>query len=90
VPNCYPECLPLFSELDGDQASELYYATINGPETNDEFDVVQQRCQLRQMNVGDWLLWDNMGSYTLNNAESLDDEPCATPQIYYFSKDSDW
>lgn len=87
VPNCFPQCLPLFSELDD---SQLFHGSIHGPAINDEFDVVQKQCQLRQMNVGDWLLWNNMGMYTMNNSDSLDDEPCAAPQVYYFSKDSDW
>jgi diaminopimelate decarboxylase len=89
VPNCNPECLPLFAELEEDQSPDLFYGRIHGP-TNDELDVVQKQCQFKQMNAGDWLLWSNMGAYSMNNAESLDDEPCAAPQVYYFSKDSEW
>ena len=85
VPNCYPECLPLFE----DETSELFYGRIHGPSINDEFDVVQEQCQLRQLMPGEWLLWDNMGSYSIKNADSLD-EPCTNPQVYYFSNDSEW
>jgi ornithine decarboxylase len=85
--NCEPKCLPLFADMSN---TELFYGAVHGP-LNDAFDVVQKQCQLRQMAVGDWLVWQNMGSYTMNNCDSLDaEDACDVPEVYYFSKENDW
>ena len=89
MPNCEPKCLPLFGDMNN-EGDKLFYGSVLGP-LNDEFDVVQKQCRLTEMHVGDWLFWPNMGSYTMNNCDSLDiDDPCTAPEIYYFSKENDW
>lgn len=90
MPNCEPKCHPLFEDSIDDNQSQLFYGAIQGPQNDDEFDVVQKQCRFRQMNVNDWLVWPSMGSYSMGNCESLDDEPCSSPEIYYFSNKNNW
>jgi ornithine decarboxylase len=42
---------------------ETYASTVFGP-TLDSLDTVVTGYQLPEMNVGDWLLFDDMGAYT--------------------------
>jgi ornithine decarboxylase len=89
MPNCEPKCLPLFADSNT-ESDQLFYGSVNGP-LNDEFDVVQKQFQLRQMTIGEWLIWPNMGAYSMNNCDSLDaDDICTVPEIYYYSKENDW
>jgi ornithine decarboxylase len=83
VANCEPQCAPLFASDADNHNSEHFYGSICGP-TRDEFDVVQQMCRFRQMEPGDWLLWTNMGAYSMNSCGSLD-ETSETPVVYYFA-----
>eukprot|EP00957_Ditylum_brightwellii_P087489 6659825-Ditylum_brightwellii.AAC.1 len=46
---------------------ELYHSTVHGP-SGEVFDVVCPDCQLPGLNVGDWLIFDRMGAYTLSIA----------------------
>lgn len=43
----------------------IYDTTVYGPSGND-FDIVCLNCMLPILNVGDWLLFDRMGAYTLS------------------------
>ena len=45
----------------------LYESTIFGP-SGESFDVVCKSCQLPEMKIGDWLIFDRMGAYTLSIA----------------------
>jgi ornithine decarboxylase len=89
VANCNPECSPLFDHEREEHTSEHFYGSVLGP-TSDEFDVVQSLCRFRQLCVGDWLLWANMGAYTMNNRADLGDCDKPTPVIYYFADESEW
>jgi len=89
MPNCEPKCLPLFADMTNGN-EQLSYGKIVGP-TADEFDVVQDQCQLKQMDIGSWLIWQNMGAYTMNNCASLDDDDsCDAPEIHYFANEHEW
>lgn len=43
----------------------LYDSTVHGP-SGEDFDIVCLNCMLPLLNVGDWLLFDRMGAYTLS------------------------
>ncbi|CAD5206955.1 unnamed protein product [Bursaphelenchus okinawaensis] len=83
--NSTPECHPLFETLDKD----MYCTSVMGP-TTDEFDRIMPTCQLRQLAIGDWLLWSNMGAYSLGNNASLDSELCEQLPIYYVKDKTYW
>ncbi|KAI1732977.1 ornithine decarboxylase [Ditylenchus destructor] len=72
------------------RAVKFLGGSVAGP-TFDDMDVVQQLCQFRPMDEGDWLLWQNMGAYTMNNKASLDDEEenCG-PVAFYFVSQNAW
>jgi diaminopimelate decarboxylase len=48
----------------------LYASTIWGP-THDAMDVVHSKVYLPELNIGDWLVYENMGVYTLATASTL-------------------
>ncbi|KAI9597393.1 ornithine decarboxylase [Syncephalis fuscata] len=48
----------------------LYASTVWGP-TCDSTDIVHKAVLLPELNIGDWLAYDNMGAYTLAAASSL-------------------
>lgn len=74
---------------ESDAHEQRFFTSVLGP-TTDDFDVVQPMCRLRQLSVGDWLLWANMGAYSLNNRGSLGDVDKPTPAVYYFASESEW
>jgi ornithine decarboxylase len=45
----------------------LHLSSIFGPSC-DELDCITGRCLLPQLDVGDWLLFSNMGAYTMNTS----------------------
>ncbi|KAI1717446.1 pyridoxal-dependent decarboxylase, pyridoxal binding domain-containing protein [Ditylenchus destructor] len=85
-----PECRPLFDHYLDEYKSEHVYGSVVGP-TFDDMDVVQQLCRFRPMDEGDWLIWQNMGAYTMNNKASLDDEEeNRGPVVFYFASQKAW
>ena len=89
VPNCNPECIPLF-ENEADHSSSLqFYGNVIGPSL-DEYDIAQSMCHLRQMNVGEWLTWPSMGAYSRNNRASLGDVDIPSPAVYYYCNTDDY
>jgi diaminopimelate decarboxylase len=82
--NCEPKCRPLFTDSDD---TKVFYGTVQGPH-NDSFDVIQKQCLFRKCEVGEYLFWPDMGSYSTNNCASLDGEPCFSPEIYYFIEEN--
>lgn len=82
-----PCCRPL---VDVDEDVNSYtYATILGPTLN-SIDVVQSIARLPQMEVGEWLLWKDMGAYTLGNRETLGESGAHSPTVYYFVGNERW
>jgi len=47
---------------------QLYLSRVVGPSGDDIEDVVCESCLLPELNVGDWLVFDRMGAYTLSIA----------------------
>lgn len=96
VANCNPKCAPLFAavvDVDyvGGGDDDDFYGSILGPYHDVGFDTVQEQCRFRQMHAGEWLFWDNLGAYSMDNCESLDDDDdCDTPAVYYFANERDW
>lgn len=75
--------------------SEHVYGSVHGPTMDQQFDVLQSLCRFRPLRVGEWLIWANMGAYTLNNRGNLDgnssdDDATNSPNIFYFSSHDDW
>jgi len=87
--NIEPKCIPLFEHEADNSSSQQYYGNVIGPSL-DEFDIAQSLCHLRQMFVGDWLMWPKMGAYSSNNRASLGDVDIPDPQTYYYCKSDDW
>jgi diaminopimelate decarboxylase len=85
------ECRPLFAhELDFLPSAHTY-GSILGPTLADEFDVVQSIVHFRQLSVGDWLIWNNLGAYSLNGHASLGEgDDRHFPIIFYFSSQTNW
>jgi len=46
---------------------DLYESVVHGP-SGEKFDLVCKSCKLPKMQVGDWLIFDRMGAYTLSIA----------------------
>jgi len=91
--NCNPQCAPLFDNYLDHYTSEHVYGSVMGPTADERFDVLQATCRFRPLRVGEWLMWANMGAYTLNNCADLEDDDSAAdeaPAIFYFSSQSDW
>ena len=61
-----PIPLLIASEKTG-PCNELYPSNIIGP-SGDAEDVVSADCMLPKLNVGDWLIFDRMGAYTMSIA----------------------
>lgn len=54
--------------LDNTRSDEdLYDSVVHGP-SGEKFDLVCKSCKLPKLQVGDWLIFDRMGAYTLSIA----------------------
>jgi len=49
------------------QSQVLYPSTVHGP-SGESFDIVCQECHLPALKIGDWLIFDRMGAYTISIA----------------------
>jgi len=67
-----------FKEIDGDVPRQL--TTFFGP-TCDSLDVVAKRIQFPDMNIGDWVYFNDMGAYTLTAASNFNG--FESPSVYY-------
>lgn len=85
--HCEPHCRPLL-EFD-ETLSASTYAAILGP-TLSHGDVVQPVARLPQMQIGEWLLWDDMGAYSMGNRETFGEEGSPPPTVYYFVGNERW
>lgn len=64
-----------------------YPSSLCGPSL-DDLDQVVERCLLPELSVGDWLLFSNMGAYSLEESICLSDSHQLP--IYYTVSTSDW
>lgn len=81
--NCKPMCRPLVDHATPD--IQIHAATVLGPNLDGK-DVAQPLVHLRQLSIGEWLLWDNMGAYTI---PIPDDEITQLP-VYYYDQKENW
>lgn len=65
----------------------LFASTLLGP-SYDELDIIVDHCLLPELNVGDWLVFDNMGSGTVSEQSAFTD--FERPSLYNFMSFSDW
>uniref|UniRef100_A0A4W2FAC0 Ornithine decarboxylase n=1 Tax=Bos indicus x Bos taurus TaxID=30522 RepID=A0A4W2FAC0_BOBOX len=70
------------------KSDEKYYSSsIWGP-TCDGLDRIVERCNLPEMHVGDWMLFENMGDYTVAAASTFNG--FQRPTIYYVMSGPTW
>uniref|UniRef100_A0A8R1EWX8 Orn_DAP_Arg_deC domain-containing protein n=1 Tax=Caenorhabditis japonica TaxID=281687 RepID=A0A8R1EWX8_CAEJA len=77
-----PLCKPL-DVLDEEDQQQLHFGTILGPSL-DQTDVAQRIMRCRQLRVGEWLVWEQMGAFTI----PVDSEHPVPPVYYYSGKES--
>uniref|UniRef100_A0A2K5QV27 Orn/DAP/Arg decarboxylase 2 C-terminal domain-containing protein n=1 Tax=Cebus imitator TaxID=2715852 RepID=A0A2K5QV27_CEBIM len=65
----------------------LFTSSLWGPFC-DELDQIVESCLLPELNVGDWLIFDNMGADSFHEPSAFND--FQRPAIYYMMSFSDW
>lgn len=75
---------PLCKPLEDDPEEQLHFGTILGP-TLDRTDVAQRLMKSRQLRIGEWLVWEQMGAFTI----PVDSEH-PVPPVYYYSGKECW
>ncbi|NP_001278679.1 antizyme inhibitor 1 isoform 2 [Tupaia chinensis] len=65
----------------------LFTSSLWGPSC-DELDQIVESCLLPELNVGDWLIFDNMGADSFHEPSAFND--FQKPAIYYMMSFSDW
>lgn len=66
------------------ESNEKYTSSIWGP-TCDGLDCINSSIQIPKLNIGDWILWKNMGAYTISAAVQFNGLPFGKP-LYFMSK----
>ncbi|UMM40873.1 hypothetical protein L5515_017377 [Caenorhabditis briggsae] len=77
-----PQCKPLNEEEAFNESNQLYIGTVLGPNL-DGIDVAQRYTRCRELRVGEWLVWENMGAFTI----PADAEHHVPPVFYYSGKE---
>ncbi|KAM8966545.1 LOW QUALITY PROTEIN: antizyme inhibitor 1 [Pelodytes ibericus] len=70
-----------------EQDEPLFASSLLGP-SYDELDVIVDQCVLPELDVGDWIVFENMGSGTMNDQSVFTD--FGKPSLYNFISFSDW
>ncbi|OCT77066.1 hypothetical protein XELAEV_18032261mg [Xenopus laevis] len=65
----------------------LFASSLLGP-SYDELDVIVEHCLLPELEVGDWIVFDNMGCGSVNETSPFTDFD--KPSLYNFMTFSDW
>uniref|UniRef100_A0A1I7TK95 Orn_Arg_deC_N domain-containing protein n=1 Tax=Caenorhabditis tropicalis TaxID=1561998 RepID=A0A1I7TK95_9PELO len=79
-----PLCKPLNLDDEFENEHQLHFGTILGP-TLDQTDVAQRIMKSRQLRIGEWLVWEQMGAFTI----PVDSEH-PVPPVYYYSGKECW
>jgi len=65
----------------------LHWSCVWGP-TCDSIDLILERCRLPDLEVGDWIIFENMGAYTRAAASPFNGfQP---PAVQYIVSEADW
>ncbi|KAL0984929.1 hypothetical protein UPYG_G00150590 [Umbra pygmaea] len=65
----------------------VFASSLWGP-SGDELDLVLDHCLLPELSVGDWLIFNNAGAYSLGPSSTFTDTP--SPTVYYTIAARDW
>ncbi|CAI9603775.1 unnamed protein product, partial [Staurois parvus] len=65
----------------------LYSSSIWGP-TCDGLDRIVEQCDLPELQVGDWILFENMGAYTVSASSTFNG--FQRPTLYYVMSRAHW
>jgi ornithine decarboxylase len=84
--NCvlYDHYVPEPSFLANNESNEKFISSIWGP-TCDGLDCIHSSIRIPKLNVGEWVLWKNMGAYTISGAVQFNGLPFGKP-LYFVSK----
>lgn len=84
--NCvlYDHYVPEPFFLAKNAADEKHTSSIWGP-TCDGLDCIQSSIEIPKSNIGDWILWKNMGAYTISGAVQFNGLPFGKP-LYFMTK----
>lgn len=84
--NCvlYDHYVPEPCFLAANESTEKFTSSIWGP-TCDGLDCIQTSIKIPKLNLEDWVLWKNMGAYTISAAVEFNGLPFGKP-IYFMSK----
>ena len=66
---------------------QQYTCSIWGP-TCDSIDCVLKECRLPEMEIGEWIIFRDMGAYTLPVGSCFNG--MALPKCYYILSEQDW
>ncbi|XP_046837294.1 ornithine decarboxylase 1-like [Vespa crabro] len=75
--------IPLFNPV----SDKAYYSTVWGP-TCDSYDCIVKDILLPEFQIGDWLVWNNMGAYAASR--SCEFNGFLPPIVYPFIRKSQW
>ncbi|CAF1435003.1 unnamed protein product [Rotaria sordida] len=84
--NCvlYDHYVPEPYLLDNNESNEKFTSSIWGP-TCDGLDCIHSSIKMPKLNIGDWILWKNMGAYTISAAVEFNGIPFGKP-LYFMSR----
>jgi len=84
--NCvlYDHYVPEPSFLVNVESSEKFTSSIWGP-TCDGLDCIHTSIEIPKLNISDWIIWKNMGAYTISAAVQFNGLPFGKP-LYFMSK----
>jgi len=82
--NCvlYDHYVPEPSLFEKNSTGEKYLCSIWGP-TCDGLDCITTSAQLPKLKIGDWIMWKNMGAYTVSGAVQFNGLPFGRPLFFY-------
>lgn len=69
-------------------SGEMYYTSSLWGPTCDGLDCISEKTELPELNVGDWLIFRDMGAYTISAATTFNG--MAKPACYYSIQEKFW
>lgn len=73
--------------LEKPASHETFLSSVWGP-TCDSMDCILKNVMLPELEIGDWLIWRDMGSYTISISSPFNG--FKPPKVYPFVKKSEW